>query len=93
VLLSQLNRDNAKAQRRPQLHDLRDSGAIEQDADVVLFIHTEDGWKVVNTPLGEEIPTGELIVAKNRNGPTDNLEILYVKELTLFLTKDTYHER
>lgn len=70
VLLSQLNRDVEKDQRRPRLSDLRESGAIEQDADVVIFIHDEmvkldDGAKVKT----EDGPI-ELIVAKNRHGQT-----------------------
>lgn len=68
VVLSQLNREIEKRQNgRPQLSDLRDSGAVEQDADVVIFIHRK----------GEGVDTEyELIVAKNRNGPTGTIPIV-----------------
>ena len=52
LLLSQLNRDSTREKRRPRLHDLRDSGAIEQDADVVLFLHDPDGQRI---RLGRDI--------------------------------------
>lgn len=60
VLLSQLSRDSEKQGRKPVLADLRDSGAIEQDADVVIFVHEE----------GEVVPKTEIIVAANRKGKT-----------------------
>jgi replicative DNA helicase len=72
LLLSQLNRDSQRDSRRPRLCDLRDSGAIEMDADVVLFLH--DPSKLTDSPgLGyspDEEKNVELIVAKHRQGPT-----------------------
>jgi len=66
VLLSQLNRDSQKrTDKRPQISELRDSGAIESDADVVILIHREDAYEAETPRAGE----AELIVAKNRGGP------------------------
>lgn len=66
VLLSQLNRDSQKrTDKRPQIGELRDSGAIEADADVVILIHREDAYERETPRAGE----AELIVAKNRSGP------------------------
>ncbi|MEK6676610.1 MAG: DnaB-like helicase C-terminal domain-containing protein [Planctomycetota bacterium] len=64
VVLSQLNRDLERSGRMPSLSDLRDSGAIEQDADVVMLLHRED-----ESPIGDCVKIA-LKVAKNRNGPT-----------------------
>jgi replicative DNA helicase len=67
VLLSQLNRNpEQRADKKPALADLRDSGAVEQDADVVILIHREDAQNPESPRAGEV----DLIVAKNRNGPT-----------------------
>jgi replicative DNA helicase len=65
LALSQFSRESARADRKPQLHDLRESGAIEQDANTVLFIHFTRMWDT-----GAGIPNGdaELIIAKQRNG-------------------------
>ena len=79
VALSQLNRDIEKRNdKRPKLADLRDSGAIEQDADIVIFIHRED--KVDEYGFSET----ELIVAKNRNGGCDSRFVNYLPSYTLF---------
>jgi replicative DNA helicase len=83
IVLSQLNREVEHRQsHRPQLSDLRDSGAIEQDADMVMFIHK-------NIPLGmEDDPQYknrvELIIAKHRNGPTGMVPLVFLPEFTLF---------
>lgn len=66
VLLSQLNRDSQKRQdKRPQIAELKDSGSIEADADIVILIHREDAYESESPRAGE----AELIVAKNRSGP------------------------
>lgn len=85
LALSQLSRESERREnRRPQLSDLRDSGSIEQDADVVLFIyrpgmHKEDVDKSVT----------ELVVAKNRNGPTTDIELVFNAAQTTF--REPYH--
>jgi replicative DNA helicase len=81
IALSQLNRAVEQRQgRRPQLSDLRESGSIEQDADVVMFIDREETWN----PDTENKGLGELSVAKHRNGPTGNIKLAFVKEIASF---------
>jgi len=81
VGLSQLSRAIEKRQsRRPQLSDLRESGSIEQDADVVMFIDREEIWD----PETENKGIGELIVAKHRNGPTGLVKLAFVNEIASF---------
>ena len=78
IAVSQLNRDPERRQdKRPQLSDLRESGAIEQDADVVMFIHREDA-----DPAKKGL--ADLIVAKHRNGPTDTVPLTFLPHLTQF---------
>jgi replicative DNA helicase len=79
IAVSQLNRDpERRADKRPQLSDLRESGAIEQDADIVMFIHREDS----------EDPgvkgTATLILAKHRNGPTGDVKLTFLPQYTQF---------
>jgi len=90
IALSQLSRETVKRgekHRRPQLSDLRDSGAIEQDADVVLFIHREDYYKdkddldIAGDDNGGET---EIIIGKQRNGPTGIVKVMFVKEYAKF---------
>lgn len=72
VLLSQLNRDSQKRQdKRPQIAELKDSGSIEADADVVILIHREDAYEPESPRAGE----AELIVAKNRSGPLATITV------------------
>jgi replicative DNA helicase len=79
IAVSQLNRDPERRQdKRPQLSDLRESGAIEQDADVVMFIHREDS----DDPQVKG--RADVIVAKHRNGPTDTIPLTFLPHLTLF---------
>lgn len=82
VVLSQLTRAPEREDRRPQLSDLRESGAIEQDADVVIFIHRPNFYR---TELPEEERRkAELMVAKQRNGPTDRLSFVFFERFTRF---------
>jgi replicative DNA helicase len=82
VVLSQLTRAPEREERKPQLSDLRESGAIEQDADVVLFINRPNFYK---TDLPEEDRAkAELIIAKQRNGPTGNLNFVFLARHTRF---------
>jgi replicative DNA helicase len=81
IALSQLNRAVEQRQgRRPQLSDLRESGSIEQDADVVMFIDREETWN----PDTENKGTGDLSIAKHRNGPTGNVKLAFVAEIASF---------
>jgi len=82
VVLSQLTRAPEREERKPQLSDLRESGAIEQDADVVLFINRPNFYK---TDLPEEDRAkAEVIIAKQRNGPTGNLNFVFLARHTRF---------
>jgi replicative DNA helicase len=82
LVLSQLTRAPEREDRRPQLADLRESGAIEQDADVVMFIHRPSFYKPEKTD--EERREAELIIAKQRNGPTDRLKYVFLERHTRF---------
>ncbi len=83
LALSQLSRapENRTGNNRPQLADLRESGAIEQDADVVGFIFREEVYKREDPDLEGK---AELIIAKQRNGPTDTVRLAFLKALTRF---------
>jgi len=82
VVLSQLTRAPEREDRKPQLSDLRESGAIEQDADVVLFINRPNFYK---TDIPEEDRAkAELIIAKQRNGPTASLNFVFLSRHTRF---------
>jgi replicative DNA helicase len=86
VALSQLSRaPEERPGHRPQLSDLRESGSIEQDADVVLFIFREDVYKRASDDGGPE-PAGrtELIIGKQRNGPTGNIPVVFLKRFARF---------
>jgi replicative DNA helicase len=76
------NRQEERDERGPQLSDLRESGAIEQDADVVMFIYRPDFFKAGATP--EEREATELRIAKQRNGPTDTVKFVFRSRLTRF---------
>jgi replicative DNA helicase len=80
LAVSQLNRSpEARADREPQLADLRESGAIEQDADMVMFIYEDP-----SDPAAKGVV--KLKIAKNRNGPTDTVRLGFVRDYTKFRT-------
>jgi replicative DNA helicase len=82
LVLSQLTRAPEREERKPQLADLRESGAIEQDADMVLFINRPNFYKT-GIP-DEERAKAELIIAKQRNGPTGSLNFVFLSRHTRF---------
>lgn len=91
LVLSQLTRAPEREDRKPQLADLRESGAIEQDADVVLFISRPGFYKTDLPP--EERAKCELIIAKQRNGPTGTLDFVFLDRHTRFeqAAPDSFH--
>jgi replicative DNA helicase len=82
LVLSQLTRAPEREERGPQLSDLRESGAIEQDADVVMFIYRPNFFKLDVTP--EEREMADILIAKQRNGPTDKVKFVFRSRLTRF---------
>lgn len=85
VALSQLSRAvEARETKRPQLADLRESGAIEQDADLVAFIYRPGYYKALQSPEERENYEAEIIVAKQRNGPTDTIPLIFRREYMRF---------
>lgn len=81
IALSQLSRAvESRNDKRPQLSDLRESGSIEQDADIVMFLHREDMYNAEPGTQGKS----EIIIAKHRNGPTGEIALTFVKELARY---------
>ncbi len=89
IAVSQLSRAvETRTGNRPQLSDLRESGAIEQDADVVVFLYREEYYR----PTEENRNKAEAVIAKQRNGPTGSVELLFLKEWTRFENLDFHRE-
>ncbi len=89
LCLSQLSRANEKRDdKRPMLSDLRDSGAIEQDADIVMFIYRDDYYKEDS----EQHNIAECIIAKNRHGSTGKVNLKWEPEFTTFSTLEQRYE-
>ena len=93
IALSQLSRSNEKRDdKRPLLSDLRESGSIEQDADVVAFIHRESYYNRKEDLSAEEKAEAEIIISKQRNGPTGIVKMHWNSAFTRFDGVATHHE-
>ncbi|MBP5628538.1 MAG: replicative DNA helicase [Bacteroidaceae bacterium] len=96
IALSQVNREVTKREgeeaKRPQLSDLRESGAIEQDADIVCFLHRPEYYKIYQSADNTQDYRGkaEFIFAKHRNGSLDIVHLKFKPELTRFMNLDEY---
>ena len=98
LALSQLSRGvDQRENRQPQLHDLRESGSIEQDADVVMFIHRKERDLRMQGKKDDEIPDdvrnkADIVIAKHRNGPTRTVSLAWDPESASFRDVDRIHE-
>ena len=94
VALSQLSRapESRGGDHRPQLSDLRESGSIEQDADVVAFIHREAYYNRTEEMSEADKAKSEIIIAKQRNGPTETVYLNFISRFTRFDNPDQGHE-
>jgi replicative DNA helicase len=90
IALSQLNRsvELRSGDKRPQLSDLRESGAIEQDADMVLFIHRPEKYGITENEYGSLVGIAEIILAKHRNGALADIQLRFRDELAKFVELD-----
>ncbi len=90
LCLSQLSRVNeSRADKRPMLSDLRESGAIEQDADIVMFLYREDYY---DKDLVQEAREAECIIAKNRHGETGTVHLQWIPEYTTFTSLERRYD-
>jgi replicative DNA helicase len=94
VALSQLSRASERRgdDKRPMLSDLRESGSIEQDADVVAFIHREAYYNRTEEMSEADKAKSEIIIAKQRNGPTETIFLNFISKYTRFDNQDAVHD-
>jgi replicative DNA helicase len=89
VALAQLSRGVEQRQdKRPMLSDIRESGSIEQDADIVAFLYRDDYYD----PESERKNIIEIIIAKQRNGPTGKVDLVFLKNFNKFVNLDPVHK-
>ncbi|MBI3733490.1 MAG: DnaB-like helicase C-terminal domain-containing protein, partial [Chloroflexi bacterium] len=89
IALSQLSRAvESRPDKHPQLSDLRESGSLEQDADVVMFLYRDDAYNQAT----EKTNIAEVIVAKHRNGPTGKVELYFQRSQSRFADLEYYKE-
>ncbi len=91
IALSQLSRavETRGGDKRPMLSDLRESGAIEQDADIVCFLYRPEYYKIYEDEHGSTLGIGEVIIAKHRNGALDTVRLRFIPELAKFADLET----
>ena len=93
IALSQLSRSvESRQDKRPMLSDLRESGALEQDADIVLFIYREEYYNQKEEKESNNREDVELIIAKHRNGPTGMVKLAFEKSYNAFYSISNYNE-
>ncbi len=94
IALAQVSRDMEKrtgANHKPMLSDLRESGAIEQDADMVMFVHRKDKFGIAEHEDGTPTQgTADIVIAKHRNGPLADIRLKYIEHLTKFSSLESY---
>lgn len=92
IALSQLSRavETRGGDKRPMLSDLRESGAIEQDADIVCFLYRPEYYKIYEDENGSTLGVGEVIVAKHRNGAIDTVRLRFIPDLAKFADLETF---
>ncbi len=95
IALSQLSRavETRGGEKKPQLSDLRESGSIEQDADMVLFLYRPEYYGITQDEAGNSVAgIGEVIVAKNRAGSLDTIQLRFIGKYTKFTDLDSFYE-
>ncbi|RYF71778.1 MAG: replicative DNA helicase, partial [Cytophagaceae bacterium] len=93
IALSQLSRavETRGGDKKPQLSDLRESGSIEQDADMVMFLYRPEYYNITQDEAGNStLGVGEVIVAKNRSGSLDTIQLRFINRFTKFCDLDGY---